>query len=468
VNPRRTVSIVVAGAAVAFAGSAVLPTTTASAAISCAKYASPNGSDSNAGTTASPYRTAQKVVSNLASGQTGCLLAGSYSGNVTISTDGVTLRSVPGQRATLSLSTLTIPDGAENVTVSDLNIVGGGGALTMRPIGDYFTIARNDITNNHQGMTCVLVGSQAAAASGGDITENKIHGCGAPGNTLDHGIYAQNFTPGTSGGPGLTIVDNLFYNEAAYSVQLYPNGTGAVVQHNVMDGGLGSVRGGVVIDGTTALNHLVQNNVITYTQTGGVVQRSGSGHKSVGNCYWSNPSDVSGTGITRSGDLDADPMFVNRAASDYRLGSSSACLAKVGYDTAAKIAADWAGVPTTTPTAAPTATATPAPTATATAAPAPTATATTTNSAPRVTVTSPTAGSTVTRDLHAVATATDDKGVTKVEFRVDGVLLGTETGAPYDQWLSVGSLARGTHTFQARAYDAAGLTANASVSFTKS
>ncbi|HEX9082000.1 MAG TPA: Ig-like domain-containing protein, partial [Holophagaceae bacterium] len=54
------------------------------------------------------------------------------------------------------------------------------------------------------------------------------------------------------------------------------------------------------------------------------------------------------------------------------------------------------------------------------------------------------------------ATATDNVGVTKVEFYVDGALKGTDTASPYTMTLDSTTLANGSHSLVAKAYDAAG------------
>jgi len=54
------------------------------------------------------------------------------------------------------------------------------------------------------------------------------------------------------------------------------------------------------------------------------------------------------------------------------------------------------------------------------------------------------------------ATASDNVGVAKVEFYVDGVLKGTDTTSPYSMTLDSTTLANGSHTLVAKAYDAAG------------
>ena len=54
------------------------------------------------------------------------------------------------------------------------------------------------------------------------------------------------------------------------------------------------------------------------------------------------------------------------------------------------------------------------------------------------------------------ATASDNVGVTRVEFYVDGVLKGSDTTSPYSMTLNSTTLANGSHALTAKAYDAAG------------
>ena len=464
--PRRTPHRLVAAASLLglAAAGVVLPAVTGTASAAepaCVKFASPSGSDSGNGTSASPFRSATKLASSLSSGQVGCLRTGSYSGSVTVGASSATLRSAPGERATLNVDTLTIPAGATGVTISDLNIVGNSNALTTRLVGDRFVFTRNDITNNNGGRdqigSCILVADSSTPTRSGTISQNNIHECGSIGSNFGHGIYTQNVD-------GLLIEDNVIRGVGSYAIQLYPKAANVTVRHNVIDGGLGSIRGSIVIDGAGS-NHRVEQNVIAYTQVGAVQARVGSGHSSVNNCYFSNPSNASGS-ITSSGDITSDPGFANRAGSDYRLRAGSACLTKVGYDTAAKIAG---GGTTTSPAPAPSPIAIKAPAPTA---PAPTASApavTPVAGAPKVSWVSPAAGAYVSaRDVRAIVNASDDGRITKVELRIDGTLVGTESSAPYDTWLSVSSLTRGPHTLTATAFDDKGLTTSASVAFTTS
>jgi endoglucanase len=78
------------------------------------------------------------------------------------------------------------------------------------------------------------------------------------------------------------------------------------------------------------------------------------------------------------------------------------------------------------------------------------------NPAPTVTVTSPTQGQSFGANVTVpfTANASDTGGaVTRVEFRVDSTLVGTDTSAPYSASFSTGTLTAGTHTAQAMAWD---------------
>ena len=78
---------------------------------------------------------------------------------------------------------------------------------------------------------------------------------------------------------------------------------------------------------------------------------------------------------------------------------------------------------------------------------------------PIVAVVSPSSGATVSGTVTVSANATDNIGVTKVEFWVNGVLKTTDTSAPYSFNLNTRKLS-GTQTIVAKAFDAAGNSAS--------
>lgn len=87
--------------------------------------------------------------------------------------------------------------------------------------------------------------------------------------------------------------------------------------------------------------------------------------------------------------------------------------------------------------------------------------------APTVAISYPLNGSTISgRSATITATATDaTSGVAKVEFYVDGALLGTDTSAPYSTSWQLRKVSKGVpHTVTVRAYDGAGNKAETSSS----
>ncbi len=90
--------------------------------------------------------------------------------------------------------------------------------------------------------------------------------------------------------------------------------------------------------------------------------------------------------------------------------------------------------------------------------------------APVVVFTSPTSGQAITAsELTAEITATDENGVVKVEFFLDGgsAAIATLTAQPWKTTISLTSLADGAHSITAKASDPSGNIGSADVSFTK-
>src|SRR4051812_46967474 len=85
----RAVSIFLKALALAVVATATLSACGARAeSPTCDKVAAANGSDSASGTADAPYRSAQKLSDSLVAGQTGCLRAGTYNEDVTVSHGG--------------------------------------------------------------------------------------------------------------------------------------------------------------------------------------------------------------------------------------------------------------------------------------------------------------------------------------------------------------------------------------------
>jgi hypothetical protein len=85
---------------------------------------------------------------------------------------------------------------------------------------------------------------------------------------------------------------------------------------------------------------------------------------------------------------------------------------------------------------------------------------------PTVTINTPAAGATVSGVIPIQVTATDNNSITSVAIYVDNVLRAVETTAPYTWNFDTTTIANGTHTLTALAYDPAQNIGRASVTFT--
>src|SRR5206468_7946989 len=75
---------------------------------------------------------------------------------------------------------------------------------------------------------------------------------------------------------------------------------------------------------------------------------------------------------------------------------------------------------------------------------------------PATSITSPANGATVSGTTAVTASASDNVGVTKVEFYLDGALQATDTTSPYSWSWNTTTATNAAHTLTSTAYDAAG------------
>jgi hypothetical protein len=313
----------------------------------CTKYAATWGSDTSPGTRRRPLKTVQHLVDSLHRGETGCLRGGNYrtSGSgLQILRSGFTLRSYPGERATLEGNTQVQP-GANDVTLSKLNFVGDGRASAVKPYSSGVTISDSDITNNRLGGSCLQLGGPGFGytTERPRIVRNRIHDCGLGGRSYpsEHGIYAGFVSGGEISG-------NLIYNiNQGYAIQFYPSAEGVTFKHNVVDGGPTTLRGGITFAGATGAkpssDDIVEHNIITYAAAEGIGSiwggARGTNNIARNNCLFRNNPNIetANGGFSSRHNLSANPLFVNRAHHDYRLRARSRCLRVVGYDTARRL-----------------------------------------------------------------------------------------------------------------------------------
>ncbi len=305
----------------------------------CDLVAAPRGSDAAGGTTERPLRTAQALAASLAAGETGCLQNGIYDDDpeLKLTAEGSTLRSYPGERATLRTRIWVV---ADDVTVSGLDLDGStarrcapGGSCEILPsptvTGDRAVFRDNEVTNRRRAI-CFLIGnSDYGVPHGVRIVSNRIHDCGRrPAVNFDHGIYVADAV-------GTVIRDNWIYDNGDRGVQLYPNARNTLVAGNVIDGnGEGVSFGG---DGLTASSgNVVAHNVIANSRLRFNIEYwwgdgpVGRGNVVRDNCLWNGAqgnvqTPVEGLRIGRN--ILANPLYVDPEGGVFDLVAGSACAA---------------------------------------------------------------------------------------------------------------------------------------------
>ena len=317
---------------------------TARAATTCDRFASPTGSEASPGTFERPFASVQRLADSLRPGETGCLREGTWQEDVFLRRGGasdarVTLRSYPGEEARI-IGQMQVR--GDHVTVEGLELDGSGApacgsaeSCTIGPspviYGDDARFSDNDVTNHNKGI-CFIVGSTSRGTAYRTVLEhNRIHGCGRkPATNHDHGIYVENAAD-------TKIEHNLIYDNVDRGIQFYPDAVRSTARHNVIDG-----NGQGILFAHRSAGNVVENNVITNSQLRYNVESfevTGGGNVVRSNCVsggrYSGAPAGSGiqspqVGFTAASNLHADPLYADRSDRDLRLRDSSPCRTLLG------------------------------------------------------------------------------------------------------------------------------------------
>lgn len=307
----------------------------------CSKWASTTGSDTNPGTSASPYRTVQKVVDNVTSGQTACLKSGgTFVEKFKITRSGITLMTDPASSSRASIrGRVEVTDLANDVKIDNLfinvNNSDLGQEVGMQIWGDRFRLTNSEVTafDSAGAGSCMVLGAyQYGIANDPIIERNRIHDCGTSWAGHDHAIYLEVSRR--------AIVRNnyIYDNDGGYGLHFYPDADSSTIDNNTIDGNWS----GITISGEDANasdNNTLRNNIISNSYARYNVESYWSGAVPTGNafngvCVWNpapgftNFDGGRGTAYTVTGEIVADPLYVNRGAKDFRLQSGSPCAGK--------------------------------------------------------------------------------------------------------------------------------------------
>lgn len=250
----------------------------ASAASTCVpsgdvRYVSGSGSDSGPGTSAQPWRTLGKALSDTPAGRTVILRPGTYGARGTVSwvrSSGaagspVTIMGEPGAAKPTILGQFRVSgnhvracgllfEGPTGPIVNGTASSKGGEDVQVFIYGDDVAIVGCEVRNNAWHAGIYLWDADRA-----QIVDNYVHhnGSSDPAQAnLDHGIYFGS-------GSGL-VARNKVENNVAYGVHLYPQTTDVKVADNTITG---NGRGGVILSEDVARTEIV-GNVITNNREG--------------------------------------------------------------------------------------------------------------------------------------------------------------------------------------------------------
>lgn len=270
------------------------------------------------------------AASTMSSGQTLCLQGtGNFSGG-TISRAGVTVTTIPGQSSQAKIIGFLGISGS-NITITNVYLNANGDVRSPFITGDNVTLRGNEIVNigTSRGI-CILVGPSDGSIKPRNtvIDRNRIHDCGR--GVLDQGIYLAHSI-------GARVTNNYIYDSPDFAIQFYPSAQDSIVEYNTIDntarGVTFSSESGYPIKSS---NNILRNNIITnswkdyniaYWWGGG----PGTGNQANNNCVFNGAKgNIQGgtSHISQSGNINADPLYNNRAAKDFTLKPGSPCAGK--------------------------------------------------------------------------------------------------------------------------------------------
>lgn len=310
-------------------------------------YVATTGNDANPGTQTQPWKTIQKAMNALQSGQIAYVRAGTYETGGTFGTSNDSQFWSANCSATGPCSILAYP-GEQPIIHGWIKITGSylrlSGFIIEGPLSTDVTscterramqiefsgghdveISHNEIRNNDYHAGIYLAG-----VSHIQIRNNYIHDngrftiandpcTGSATWNVDHGIYWSS----VSGGGNL-VAENVFEHNRGHGIQLYPNAFDVIVTQNTF---ITNGNSGVYLSsGSDRIT--VINNVVAYN-TGNQQMQILSGNANVvmrnvvysPNSGWNAIENSTSSVVTDN--TFSDPLFVNMSGHDYHVLSGS-------------------------------------------------------------------------------------------------------------------------------------------------
>jgi Bacterial Ig domain/Pel9A-like, right handed beta helix region len=485
-SPRRLKSF---WKAARFLGALVLLSLAAASFLAAATYyVAPNGSDSNSGSSASPFKTIQKAANVVNPGDTVIIRNGTYTGSSSSVAD-IGRSGTSSQWITFKAENKwgAILDGRNFSTSNGLDIQSGVGYVRIEGLQIQNTvvggISANENTHDLYYFRNLIhhVGRICTDSSGGQVgfrdkttsvrmtydsnvlhTIGRLHpadGCSySTGNykNHDHGLYLW--------GHDIKIINNVFYNfRSGWAIQSAQGAANWVIADNTFAFANPNRQGQIVLwDANT--NFVIANNVFYQPDNAAIFIEpcSGKSNVSVRNnistadmLFDSDSERNSCSSITLSNNKTfTDPKLADPAGLNFHLTASSPAINQADASVSPSVDHEGAGRPQGSGfdigafefggqgAAGDTA-------------------------APSVAFSTPPIGARVSGVVSLLALASDNVGVVGVRFQVDGVDVGNEdTTNTYSISWDTRAAVDGAHVLKAIARDAAGNLGTATLNVT--
>src|SRR3954453_16465556 len=316
--------------------------------MSSSTYVAPNGTDSNSGSQNSPFATIAAASRAAQPGTTIHVAPGAYAGGFETTASGTAsapityVSDVPNGAVIVGGGSATNPNqaGWENegnyVNIQGFEVDGSGSQARSWAFGLYNGASHVTFQGNKVHDIMTDAGAYASLTSSGNggagimmdsyyggadanVTANVVYNIGPSGttSTLVHGIYQTEAGQVKSNVVHNVVGDGLTSWHNAKDISFINNTIDQVGGTGVLVGSNGSGTGG---------GFVVENNIVS-NAANGIYEEGTTGSN---NIYIDNLLyNISGTqlhlqnGLTASGTISGNPVYVNAAAGNYQLGAGS-------------------------------------------------------------------------------------------------------------------------------------------------